>query len=196
MKSILIALAITMLGLWSATNSFGQETPISPAKKALIAEIISVTHADQKIADSMRAVFEQLDRGYPTLAEQVVKTKYPNISAAEQKEVIGILVKQNAADRNLQNRVMSAIDFPDYAEKTLYPLYDKFFTEAELTDLLNFSKSATGQKMNEVMPQLFAESIRLAQEVLLPKIVEATNQAVEEDIAKAKSSLSKKPVKK
>ena len=190
---------ITIIILFVASGFFSivraQDASISPTKKALIGEMISVTKADQQVEASMRTMFDQLDRGYPEMVKQLVVKRSSNLSAAEQKEIVDLLVKQNSGQQSYRERILAAIDFREYIEKALYPLYDKFFTEAELADLLAFYKSSTGRKLNQVMPQLFGESVRLAQEILIPKVVAATESTIDSDLAKARESITTKSKK-
>ena len=50
------------------------------------------------------------------------------------------------------------------------PLYAKYFSEAELRDLIAFYRSSTGTRMLEVTPNLFAESMAKSEQVLGPML--------------------------
>ena len=186
MSHTLIRIFIVTISVMGCVSLvLAQQPTISPEKKALIAEMISVSNADRQVENIMRAMFDEIDRGYPNMVDQLIAKRYPNISDNEKKEIKGILLKRNTGDQSFRERMMKAIDFHDYVESSVYPLYDKFFTESELADLLTFYKSPTGRKVMEVTPQLMGESVRLAQEFLVPKIIAVSDQTVENDIAKA-----------
>jgi hypothetical protein len=193
MARIVPSLIASICILFCYISTVAQQPEIAPGKKALIAEIISVTKADKQVEALMQSAFEQMDKDYPKMIEQIVNSQeYAGLTANDKKFIIETLVKENIGERSLRARLFSSINYKEYVERSVYPLYDKFFTEAELGDLLAFLKSPTGQKMNSILPELFAESVRLAQEYLVPKIIEITNTVVEADISKARKAIPKK----
>lgn len=69
-------------------------------------------------------------------------------------------------------------------------LYAKFFTSSELADLLAFYQSPTGRKALRQLPQITAESMKIAQEVMAAhqdEIKELVAKAVKQAEAKKKS---------
>lgn len=61
------------------------------------------------------------------------------------------------------------------------PLHDRYFSESELRNLIDFYKSDTGKKVIEVMPSLVAESMTRAAEVIMPRITALMTQMQEEE---------------
>lgn len=171
--------------LWFASTFFAQDVKISPEKKILIAEIISVIKADEKVKQMMQVISRQRSEGYPAIVKAMLAER-TELTPAQKNKIAAALIRRNNGEISFQNRIVKAIDFQEYVEQTFYPLYDKFFTEAELKDLLEFYKSPTGRKSIEVLPELTRESFRLAQEVLLPKLVKITDQIINEDIEEQK----------
>jgi hypothetical protein len=78
------------------------------------------------------------------------------------------------------------MNFPDFLEKAAYPIYDKYFTEEELRDLVAFYKTPTGQKSIQVMPGIVRESMEKANELLGPKINELVDELMREYIERSK----------
>lgn len=66
-------------------------------------------------------------------------------------------------------------------EQIYYPLYDKYFTEAELKDLIAFYKSPTGRKLLHATPQLTQAAMLKSNELLMPKIMVLLNELREEE---------------
>lgn len=156
--------------LFLSSNAFSQNSGIVPEKRNVIAEIISVTKADQRSKEIMEAMFEQMNANYPLIIKGMIE-KQTGLSAAEKSKLTSELIeKQNDFDQRFQQKLIQAINFQEFIEATIYPLYDKHFSVAELNDLLAFYKTPTGQKLNELMPQFSAEAMRLTQEFLNPKI--------------------------
>lgn len=180
-------LSASLVALPSIAFSQSSEPVISPAKKKIIAEMIVVTKVGEQAESTMTAIFDQLDASYPKLVEEMLKGR-ADLSEDDKKVVLDILVVKNQGAVKFRERLVKSINFVEHTEKVMYSLYDKFFTEGELADLVRFYKTPTGIKVNEVMPQLFAESMKITQEVLLPQIIDLTNKIAEEDIENAKKS--------
>lgn len=195
MKSTLVRIAfIPLLLVGVASSIVAQSETISPEKKALIADIIAVTKADKLVKDVAINVSKQMGDGYPAIVHELLK-KRTDLTAQQKVEVENhILRNQDAMDKYIEC-ILDSIDFADYTERSIYPLYDKFFTEEELKDLLQFYKSSTGQKMLAKLPELSAESMKLAQTILLPKVIEMLDRIVNEDIAAARRNVVKHPQK-
>ena len=176
-----------------ASFAFAQETKISPKKKALIAEIIKAMKADETMKETMQAVFKQMDENYPLFVKATLEGK-TGVTAAQKNQIAEALIKQREKTNTFQSRLVEAINFQEFIEQTFYPLYDKFFTEVELKDLLAFYKSPTGQKLNAVTPLIAADSIKASQEIFLPKMMTIINRIINEDIEKqTKSAPQVKP---
>ena len=102
----------------------------------------------------------------------------------KQKEALelSMIERSKVFSTKFRERLPAAINFPDYIEQSVYPIYDKAFTEKELADLVAFYKSDTGQKVLVAMPQLMAESMEVAQRVLFPKISKLVDDIIAEDM--------------
>jgi hypothetical protein len=149
---------------------FAQNVTISPNKKKVIAEIVSVTKADQSVKEVMQSMFKQMNASYPLIIKGMTDKRTDLTPAQKAKIENDLINKRTDFEVRFQQKIIQAINFQEYVEATIYPLYDKYFTETELNDLLTFYKTPTGQKLNAVLPQLSAEGIRLSQEYLIPKI--------------------------
>lgn len=177
MKKIFL-LTIVFLGFISVQA----QIQISPEKKKVIAEIVLATKAEQQSEQVMRAMFAQMQAGYPAMVKQVL-AQDKTLTPARRKTLEAQLNERNEqVTGKLYDRFLEKINFKEYTEQAVYPLYDKFFTESELQDLLAFYKSPTGQKLNQTLPQMTTESIRLAQEILVPKVTTIITELVQEDI--------------
>lgn len=183
MKKYLLLYLAFIICLFAFTRVQAQ-TKIAPEKKKLIAEIISVLEADKKVEEVMQSMFKQMDQAYPAIIHSTIEKRTdltPGSKVALEKQ----LVKQNNNfSQRFQQKMLKAIDFQEFVEFAFYPLYDKFFTVEELKSLLEFYKTPTGQKLSEILPQLSAESVRLSQEYLIPKIGSIVDELVKEDIEK------------
>ncbi len=156
---------------------------ISPEKKALIAEMIVLTQVDKSFKDGMEIMFAQMDAGYARNAEEMISRR-TDLSPSAKANLLAEMVASNTGVSHFRDRLMKDLDVQAFVDLMIYPIYDKFFTVEDLTALIEFHKSPVGRKMSEVSPQLLAESFRLAQDVLLPKILTISDKLIEEDLAK------------
>ena len=84
-----------------------------------------------------------------------------------------------------RDRVVKKVDVNQLIEQVSYPVYDKYFTETELRDIIGFYKSSTGKKAISMMPQILGDSMRLTNEILLPKMSKIMTEIIAEELFKA-----------
>ncbi len=122
----------------------GHAEEVETKKLVLIKELIEVTGAATNSDQYVQAFSQQLI--------SVLKISNPNLSEgaiALVHEEVGLTVEEAFGSKSLQ--------------KEIYPIYARYFTVEELEGLVAFNRSPAGQKANQVMPQLIAESSRAAQ---------------------------------
>lgn len=64
------------------------------------------------------------------------------------------------------------------------PIYEKYFTHEEILEIIAFHESPIGKKSIEVMPQLMAESMQVAQRwgmTAMPEILETVSEQMREE---------------
>jgi hypothetical protein len=126
------------------------------------------------------------------------------LTAAQREEIRAqVTASTLRAGRRTYDLIMEKIDFNKVVEDISVPLYDKYFSESELSDLVVFYKSATGKKILEVMPNLVSESMTRASVVIMPKVSEVITELqaeeterIEKEIKAKTNEISKRPVKK
>ena len=156
----------------------------------VIAEIITASGAEKNIQKTMQSMFEQMNAIYPQVIRQTVESQ-TDLTSSEKEELIKTIVaKTENTDKRFQEKLFQQINFKEFIGEIFYPLYAKYFSVAELKDLLVFYKSPTGQKFNNIMPQFSAESVRLTNEYMLPKIDKIMKEVVEEDIENAADNIN------
>lgn len=209
-KSALLALvffALVAINTVNAQDPASKPTQsISPVKLALIKELLELTNS-KKIMDAMlKAQAEQMDKQMPDMIWQIVSNmkELQALTAAQREEIRAELTETSLrSGRRIYEVLQEKIDFNKVVEDISVPLYDKYFSESEMSDLVAFNKSATGKKILEVMPNLVSESMTRASEVIMPKISEVISQLqteetlrIEKEIKAKTSEISKKPAKK
>lgn len=171
----------------SSVSVTAQETNISPAKRKLIAEFVVVTKMDKQVEQITDILLASQDVLYAGAIKQMLERRTglsQNEKDALEKELVD---KAVAFSTKFRERLPAAVNYKDYIEQAVYPLYDKAFTEKELTDLVAFYKTETGQKVLFKMPQLTREAMEVAQRVLLPRITKLVEDIMAEELAAAKA---------
>jgi uncharacterized protein len=160
------------------------QNTIPEEKRKLIAEIIVVMKMDKQMVEITDAMLKSMEETYPIAFKRALDNN-PNLTAQEREKLsAGVSEYYQSFSKRFRERLPQAVNYPQYIEETVYPLYDKFFTARELADLLTFYKTATGQKVIDTMPQLYAESMRAAQENLLPRIFKLIDEMMKEEFSK------------
>ena len=146
----------------------------------------------------------------PAVQAELIKTITPNASlltpqhlqyinqiiSLQDQRYAQMLSRVNLPDQGSRERLMEKrmrfserlrelfseqFGIQELIDKVYIPLYDKYFTENELNDLLSFYRSPTGEKTLEVTPRLFQESMEKSQRILAPKIDEIVRQIMGEE---------------
>jgi len=157
---------------------------ITPEKLALIKELIDVSHSKQTVEAMLKAQSEEMDKRLPEIIWQGVSgLKELKTLTAAQKEQLRLKVLSNSGrtGRRMYDLLLEKINFNKLIDDISVPLYDKYFTETELGDLVAFHKSPTGKKVIEVMPNLVAESMTRTSDIIMPQIGAMMTQLQEEE---------------
>ncbi|MEW6209522.1 MAG: DUF2059 domain-containing protein [Acidobacteriota bacterium] len=180
-KTMKLALLLMLSGLLFSTVARAQEA-IKPEKRALIKQLLTLVQAD-KIAEQVTSVLlKQFEERYQEMLAQALANA-PELSKEEREKAARRAPEVSAwALKRIRELMIEKIDFAGFMEQSAYPLYDKYFTEEELKDLVAFYETPTGQKSIKVMPALFQESFQKAQEWIGPKIIELVTGVMREAV--------------
>jgi hypothetical protein len=158
---------------------------ISPAKRALIKELLEITESNK----NARQVMESMVRAeLPKLVSNILKS-IPALDSdrPEVQKQFSEIVSRMAI--KYRDRVAAKINLDQLIEQVSYPIYDKYFTESELRDITSFYKSSTGKKAIAVLPQIVGDSMSRTNEILLPKMASIMAEVISEELL---NSLPKK----
>ena len=173
---VFLAMSVISFALMSSVPAQEPSTPsISPSKRALIGELMVITEVKKTAAGVYQGLLEQQRKMSEEMTKRAIEADpdYAQMSD-EQKESAKtqLLEKSTHADRRMQELIDERINFTQLITDVSYQLYDKYFTEQELKDLIEFYKSPTGKKATEVVPKLLAESMELVSMAIQPKLQE------------------------
>ena len=168
------------------------QTAIFPEKRAVISELIAITKTEEQMLKSTDSMMTAMDEAFPAILRGSLEN-ITGLSAKERDEMVNSLIeKRQVLSKKMRERIFQKINYKQFIEETYYPLYDKFFTENEIRDLVNFYKTATGQKVIDTLPELFAESTKLTMDKLTPQIIKLLDEIVKEETAKLSPPVSTK----
>jgi hypothetical protein len=177
---------------------------VSPEKLRLIRELLELSSSKKTIDAMLKAQSEELEKQMPEIIWQAVSNmeELKTLTPEELKEMKSrVLSNAIRGSRRMYALIIERIDFNKLIEDISVPVHDKYFTESELKDLIAFYKSPTGIKVIEVMPNLFAESMTRATEIMMPKITDIIRQLQKEETELAAKQIQEavktkeKPVK-
>jgi hypothetical protein len=165
-------------------SKVGQRQPISSEKRALIAELLEVTDSKKSASEVYQAMLDQQEKMIPDLLVQAVESKkdFQELTDEQKTEVRKELLEASArTSKRVRVLLDERIDFSKIVEDISYELYDKYFTEAELKDLISFYRTPTGKKTIVVTPKMFGESINITLETIKPKMSEVMTILMKEE---------------
>ena len=180
MKKLFLPLALFTFIFALSAQAFAQ-TPISESKRKLIAELVALTDGNDQMGTMVDTLMDYQEESFPAQLEASM-SKDSSIPEARRKE----LIEKSKSDfvrvsQKMRKRIKEEINFEAYLNESVYTIYDKHFTEAELKDLVAFYSTPTGKKTIAVMPAIFADSMKASQEKLLPPLLKIVNEVLEEE---------------
>jgi hypothetical protein len=188
----LIRAGLVIVSLWSL--SIAQVQDQTAQKKVLIREILTLIHASENADKNAAAMLDQMASQLPTimrasLAQQAVE----GTQKALDDETVNRMIDEGVPRMLNRMKVLmhQKIDYSRLIDEIFCELYDKYFKENELRDLIAFYKSATGQKFVQVQPALTSEAFGLSINKMQPAIVEIMNLVTTEELERWKLSRPK-----
>jgi len=155
---------------------------ITPEKRALIKELLEVTGGQKNAQAIIDAILSQNEKNLPKLLSAIYsddKTLTPDEKTHLQQEFAESFVR---ISKRLHELFPQRINLAQLVEDISYPIYDKYFTESELRDLITFYSSSTGRKSIELTPKLLVESLEKTSEIIVPKIQQLMKEVMNEEL--------------
>lgn len=181
--NIFSALLIFLFANLLFAQQTATETKISPEKQTLIKEYFEITGGREAVNKSLEAVFANLNNTLPMIISANIEQN-SNLTAAQKADMQKNMPEMVARmGKRFQEELNRELDFAKVVEEVNYPLLNKFFTEAELKDLITFYKSPTGQKAISLQPQIYTEATTRLNAVLIPAMQKVMKKVTDEETA-------------
>ena len=172
----------------SATSSTTTSATLTPAKKALILELLKMTDADKQVEMIINQLTLSHQRRYPALFAQAVNAA-PNLSDEKKKELIAKVQDQTVrSSERLRQLFVQKIDLGKVMQEVALQVYDKNFTESEMQDIITFYKTPTGKKTLQALPAVMSESMEMTTSLITPPLTEIMKQVMEEERERIRST--------
>lgn len=153
----------------------------SPEKKELIKELYRVSQADKIAEQTAVTIVAQMEVELPKLITRSLETRR-DLTKKQKAEVLSIATQSaSRVSKRVRELLPEKINFSETMEQVFFPLYDKYFTESELKELVAFYKSPIGQKSISVTPALLNEAMEISNRLFTPKVLEMVNEILEEE---------------
>jgi hypothetical protein len=120
---------------------------ISPEKRALISELLEVTEAKKNALAVFNAMLDENEKQMPDIVWQgLLNQKELQELDAEAKEALRkkLLAESERMNKRIRELFSAGIDMARVIEDVSVDLYDKYFTEVEIKDMIVFYMSNTG----------------------------------------------------
>jgi hypothetical protein len=154
------------------------------SKRTLVNELLEVTETKKLAEQVASTVMQQMQANYSDLMVQMLSREH-ELTEEQLKQLQAEATESFARfSKRFRELFFQQVDFGKLTEEISVPLYEKYFTEDELKDLIAFYKTQTGQKTLRVMPQLMGESMQRTGQVLNPIMMKLVNQVMEEETAR------------
>lgn len=154
---------------------------IPPAKRALLNEYMEVMHIRKNADDILNAVLTQIEHDLPEdLAISINRDQ--SLTADERQEALSRI--HETASRIIERfRLrLGEIRYSQTVERISLSIYNKYFTEDDLRNLITFYKTPVGQKVIDLLPKLFAESASRVSDEVGPKMRQIMDEIVQDEI--------------
>jgi len=162
-RLLLLVVCLLALPLWAT-----QPNP-SARQRELIDEMLTITHPEDAVRQSLDTMLEQLQKSFETEGGEAADDG-ARVRRAEGKKDF---------DR-YRELVRESIDYKKIVREIYVPLYAKYFSEQQLADLIVFYKTPTGQRYINSLPDFQRDAMVAANDVFAEKIGAIVKQVQEE----------------
>jgi uncharacterized protein len=157
--------------------------PISETKRQLIYQLLELMNGRQQYEQMQQLILASMQQQIQPMMEQLANNN-PELSAAEKEALISELSSNaDSLITQFSAALRAEVTYDMLLERVYYPVYDQYFTEADLSDLIAFYQSPVGIKLTAVSPQLMQTSFELSNQVFIPRATEILNRLLKQQVA-------------
>lgn len=150
---------------------------ISPEKRVLIKELVGIMEIEKQFNHFKNTTFLQIEKNYAYILSQSIPEMGRSVKVSSDK----LFESKNRFLKRFKELYSERINFDEIIEQVYHSLYNRYFTEKELSALIVFYKSPPGKKLLEVMPQLTYEAMQQSNELLNPQVMAIMQDILREE---------------
>jgi hypothetical protein len=180
-KLLKIIFILAFMGCGFAAITAQAQEGIAPQKRELIREMLQITYAQVDVNQFLNSLLLQEEMAIPEHVAQEVE-KHKSLSPEEREKMrVEWTEKTVRVFARMREVLPQRINFAQELDKISYAMYDKYFTESDLRDMIAFYKSPAGKKTLEVMPKMMLDVMKQAQEVFMPRVKKTIDEVMAEE---------------
>jgi uncharacterized protein len=163
------------------------QASLTPEKKALIKELLGLLNSGNAAEAIAIQFLEQTQESAIILIKSDLREwiQAQKVAPAEKKRLEAEM--DESAQRiltRLRAEFPKRINMGEILELVMLEVYDKYFTEAEVKDLVAFYKTPTGQKFIKILPQISAEMLPIIKQLMAPAATLLATELLAEELKK------------
>jgi hypothetical protein len=168
-------------------QSAQSEAEITETKREMIQELLAIVGivgmAEQMREHQGNIELMLMQPTYPQMME-LAASEQTDLSEENRQLLLARLEDFDAFAERFHALFVERLNFSEIIEAVYLPLYDKYFDEKELQQLLVFYRTPVGRKSIEVMPSLMQEAAQGVEQAVRPLSIGLIQEIVAEERAK------------
>ena len=163
---------------------------LTPEKKALIKELLTLMNASGNSETIGNQIMGALQAPMANALSNEMRgwIQEQKLPPAEQRRMEA--ETDESAQRiltRLRAEIPKRISFGELVEKVGVETYDKYYTVAEVKDLIAFYKTSTGQKFVKILPQLTADLMSGTGKLIEPELTKLMTETLADELMRLKT---------
>lgn len=159
----------------------------APSKAEAIRELLAIAGvagaSEQMLEQQSLVELMRIRPLYASMIELAV-SEQADLREPQREQLRERLADFEAFASRFRSLFVERVNFSQIIESAYAPLYERYFSEQELAQMLAFYRTPVGRKAIEVMPSLLAEAAGSIDEALRPLSVSLIQQIVAEERAR------------
>jgi len=187
-RPLFVVVAILFAAI--ALNAQGE---IAEEKRKLISELMTMTKADQQMAQTTDLMLASLESSNPETAKSIVSS-IQGLTPEQRKEYEEKASKAlTSISKTFRERLAKEIDYSAFIQKSIVPIYDRLFSIDELRAIVKFYKTPAGAKIIETTPVLVAEVLKVTTIEMYPQVSRLIEEITKKELDGLLKDLAARP---
>lgn len=161
---------LATLCLVGALAPLAGSAEVPEAKRALVIELIELSAGSEVGAQAVDEFLRRIEPEFPALVKSLVASE-EDLDPADRPAVEARLSDFAAFRADFEQRFPEEVDLEAVLAEVYVPLYDRYFEEEELAEIVAFYRSPAGRKMMRVMPLVLQEGMSGTLERIQPEFL-------------------------